>query len=344
MFNPAVSRRKVSRSKSSASAALSRSKWRRLWALYTDPDKPGSLNGVNALLRIAKKRWKDINRRDVEQFLSSTEVYSLHKPARKRFPRARIVVWGLNYLWQIDLAQLSNLSRFNRGYKFVLVAVDGFNSRAMFEPLHRKTGVLTTEAMERIFRRVGAAPVYMASDMGTEFFNTHFQRLMNDYSVIHFAMKNVVKASFAERMIRYLKQKLWRYFTLRNTKRWIDVLPQLEKAFNRRKVAKIGNLRPIDVTYANQERVLKKLYPNTADLYAAPEQIKLAIGDKVKISDTRAIFDKDYAGRWSKADYTVARVANSNPPRYSLKDSDGDMLSGTWYEHELQKVRSPRRE
>ena len=93
------------------------------------------------------------------------------------------------------------------------------------------------------------------------------------------------------------------------------------------------------MTYANQEEVLKLLYPNTADLYASPRQIKLAIGDKVKISDTRAIFDKDYAGRWSLDNYTVARIANSNPPRYSLKDRDGDILSGTWYEHELQKVR-----
>jgi hypothetical protein len=342
MFDPAASTSRRWQQAPTAIAkrrrSFSESKWRRLWDLYTNPDEPGSLDGVNGLYRAAKQRWADVSRRDVEQFLSSTEVYTLHKPARKRYPRARIVVWGLNYLWQIDLAQLSNLSKWNRGYKFVLVAVDGFNSRAMFEPLHRKTASLTTEAMERIFRRVGASPVYLASDMGTEFFNSKFQKLMNDYSVIHFPMRNIVKAAFAERMIRFLKQKIWRYFRLYNTKRWIDVLPRLEEAANRRKVRKIGGLRPIDVTYENQEAILKRLYPNTADLYATPGQIKLAIGDKVKISHTRAIFDKEYAGRWSLDNYTVARVANSNPPRYSLKDRDGDILPGTWYEHELQKV------
>lgn len=321
----------------------SAAKWRNaLWSLYTNPDVPGSLDGVERLLAAARKRpgFAGIKRADVRDFLASSEVYSLHKPARKRFPRARILVWGLNYLWQIDLAQLSSLSRYNRGYKFILVAVDGFSSRAMFEPLYRKTGRLTTEAMERIFRRVGASPVYLSSDMGTEFFNADFQRLLSDYGVIHYAMKNVVKASFAERMIRFLKQKLWRHFTATGTKRWIDVLPRLEAAINKRAVAKLGGgLRPIDVTYANQARIMRRLYPNRGvDLYAKPGRIRFAIGDKVKISDTRAIFDKEYAGRWSKADYRIARIANSNPPRYSLRDADGDLLSGTWYEHELQKV------
>ena len=316
--------------------------WNALWKLYTNPDVPGSLNGVERLYKAARrlKKLKNITRADIRSFLASTEVYSLHKPARKRFPRARIIVWGLNYLWQIDLAQLSNLSRFNRGYKFILVAVDGFSSRAMFEPLYRKTGRLTAEAMQRIFQRMGVSPVYLSSDMGSEFFNVHFQKLLKDYSVIHFAMKNVVKASFAERMIRFLKQKLWRYFTANKTKRWISILRELETAFNKREVAKLGGLRPIDVTYANQRRVLQKLYPyGGAELYAKPGSIKFSIGDKVKISDTRAIFDKDYAGRWSKDNYIVARIANSNPPRYSLKDNDDDLLSGTWYEHELQRVK-----
>ena len=134
------------------SDALAISKWTALWDLYTNPDVPGSLNGVEQLYAAAvRKKFGGggrITRADVRNFLSSTDVYALHKPARKRFPRARIIVWGLNYLWQIDLAQLSSLSRFNKGYKFILVAVDGFSSRAMFEPLHRKTGPLTSEAME----------------------------------------------------------------------------------------------------------------------------------------------------------------------------------------------------
>ena len=50
------------------------------------------------------------------------------------------------------------------------------------------------------------------------------------------------------------------------------------------------------------------------------------------------IFDKGYQPNWSAEVFKIARLYNTHPPVYSLKDHAGEELNGTWYEPELQKI------
>ena len=86
-----------------------------LWRIYRDPADPGSLGGIDRLLRRAKQlKVPGVNRLVVEQFLKGEQAYTLHKPARRRYVRNRTYVAGINAQWQADLADMQAIARQTR--------------------------------------------------------------------------------------------------------------------------------------------------------------------------------------------------------------------------------------
>jgi len=51
-------------------------------------------------------------------------VEELHTPARKNFPRRRVIVRGYNDLWQADVIEVHSYSGFNRGHHYILTVID----------------------------------------------------------------------------------------------------------------------------------------------------------------------------------------------------------------------------
>ena len=89
--------------------------------VYHDIRFPGSFGGIHRLRRHSNKR-----RKDVIDYLKSQDAYMLHKPIKRRFIRRRTYSKGIGDLYQIDLADLSNLSPYNDGYRYLLNCMDVF--------------------------------------------------------------------------------------------------------------------------------------------------------------------------------------------------------------------------
>ena len=68
---------------------------------------------------------------------------------------------------------------------------------------------------------------------------------------------------------------------------------------------------------------------------------KLRVSDRVRIGKYKGKFEKGYAANWSEELYTIHEVHPSDPPMYRLIDDFGEVLDGTFYEPELQKVSVP---
>ena len=103
-------------------------------AVYPDPRTPGSFGGVERLRRYTRKR-----RKEVVDYLSGQDAYTLHKLSRRRFARRRTYSKGIADLYQIDLSDLSNLSTHNDGYRYLLNCIDVFTKRAWSVPVKTKT-------------------------------------------------------------------------------------------------------------------------------------------------------------------------------------------------------------
>ncbi len=78
--------------------------------------------------------------------------------------------------FQADLVDMSAHSKENDNIKFLLTCIDVFSKYAWARPLKNKTGKEVTKAFDSILKE-NRVPQKLQTDMGTEFFNKHFQQL-----------------------------------------------------------------------------------------------------------------------------------------------------------------------
>ena len=106
--------------------------------------------------------------------MSQQDVYTLHKPARRRYKKSRVIVPRIDAQFQADLVNLQNLSRYNKGYKYLLTCVDIFSKYAFVLPLKTKKGQELVKAFQKILS-TGRKPTKLQADQGAEFLNRLFE-------------------------------------------------------------------------------------------------------------------------------------------------------------------------
>ena len=306
-----------------------------LTQLYYNSKRSGALGGVERLYRDVKKDGKyDISRAQLKKWLMKQNTYTLHKPARRHYKRNRVIVGGIDELWQMDLADMQTMAAENDGYRYLLVCIDVFSKYLWVIPLKTKTGPALVTAFKKILES-GRKPEKVQTDQGTEFFNKHFKELMKKEEIHLYNTYNETKASVVERVIRTLKTRMWRYFTAKKTMRYIEVLQDLVDSYNRSKHRSIQK-KPINVTQKNEREVWHTLYGEREK--EGPVKYKFEVGDQVRISKMKRRFEKGYLPNFSKEIFTVSQQIPRHPPVYKLKDYNQEELSGTFYNEELQKV------
>ena len=70
--------------------------------------------GYSGINDIARKSQENV--KPVKTYLESQNVYTLHKPARKKFERRKIFVYRIDEQWQADLVDMQLYSKENEGY------------------------------------------------------------------------------------------------------------------------------------------------------------------------------------------------------------------------------------
>ena len=65
---------------------------------------------------------------------------------------------------------------------------------------------------------------------------------------------------------------------------------------------------------------------------------KFKVGDHVRISKYKNIFAKGYTPNWSEEVFVVSKIKNTVPWTYVVSDLNGEEITGSFYEKELQKT------
>ena len=82
----------------------------------------------------------------------------------------------------------------------------------------------------------------------------------------------------------------------------------------------------------------------TSDSYAAYNEDsivtkpKFKVGDRVRISKYKNIFAKGYTQNWSEEVFIVSKIKNTVRWTYVITDLNGEPITGSFYEKELQKT------
>ena len=72
----------------------------------------------------------------------------------------------------------------------------------------------------------------MRSDQECKYKNKEFKKLVDKENIDHILTYYETRANFAERVIKTIKLKIFKYFTNRETFRWIDILSDLTNGYN----------------------------------------------------------------------------------------------------------------
>ena len=294
---------------------------------YYDVEKPDSFGSVAGLERQSKQ-----SKRVVSKWLSGQDAYTLHRPITRRFRRRKTYSKGINDLWQIDLVDLSPLAKDNDGYRYLLMCIDVLSKVGRVRPLKNKSAVSVRDAFAIMIDDV--KPTLLQSDKGTEFINSTFQKLLRDNDIRHYTSENDdIKCAVVERWNRTILDRIHRYMTYRNTTRYIDALKGVVTSYNETYHTAIKMI-PTDVTARNEAIVRRRLFP------PKPKRLswKFDVGDTVRISGTRRVFNKGYRGNWSEEHFKVVDRYATDPPTYGLQDLMKEPIKGKFYREELQKV------
>jgi hypothetical protein len=153
-------------------------------------------------------------------WLLKQDTYTLHRAARKRFPRNPYTVNNINNICECDLVDVQGLTRYNDGVKYLLTVIDVFSKFLHIIPLKRKTGTAVTSAFQsilndpRYMKPIRKRPVWLRTDRGKKFLNRSFQDMLKREGIQFQICKNPdVKCSVFERAHRTIRDKLYKYFT-----------------------------------------------------------------------------------------------------------------------------------
>lgn len=263
-------------------------------------------------------------------------INELHKSARRNFPRRFVNVKGIDDLWQADLVEMQPYSRYNKKFKYLLTVIDVFSKKAFVKPVLNKTAKLVTSAMSEIFHENKRTPIHLQTDNGTEFHNKIFKDLMTRKKIKFYSTYSALKASVVERFNRTLKNKMWKQFSMQGSYKWIHILDQLVDTYNATKHSTI-KMAPIDVGKHNEKQLLHNVF-NKSNKWM---KNKFFVGDVVRISKYKTIFDKGYTPNYSTELFKVKSVNRKFPVTYHIEDMKNTPIAGQFYETELQKTKYP---
>ena len=110
-------------------------------------------------------------------------------------------------IWGTDLADMQLLSKFNKGFWFLLCVIDIFSKYAWVVALKDKKGISIVNAFQIIFKKSNRKPNKIWVDKGSEFYNNSFKKWLDDNGIEMYSTNNEGKSEIAERFIKTLKKK-----------------------------------------------------------------------------------------------------------------------------------------
>ena len=294
-------------------------KRKRLSRLYYSLGQLSAFSAIGALIKAS-----GYDRKTVQSFLDEQPVFSLHKQARYHFPRRKIHAPGVGQCFHADLLDLQKLKKFNDSFAWILLAVDVASRKFYAYPLKTKGATDMLEAVVKFLDEVN--PTSICTDNGTEWYNSKVSGYFKERMIRHFSTKSELKAVLAERGIRTLKTRMYKFLTYHSTSRWLEALPKFIHNINHTVNRGIGK-RPVDVVDSDIPPVPK-----------ARKKPKFAVGDCVRLSIARKTFKKGYTQNFTEEQFIVSAVRDDHHPvYYHIKDLNGEPVTGSIYEEELTR-------
>ena len=243
----------------------------------------------------------------------------IYKPIIRKFKKRKVYSAFKDNIWGADLADMQLISKFSKGFRFLLCIIHIFSKNAWVVPLKDKNGVSI----------VNAFPSILKNSMELHgFYNNLFKKLLQDNDIAMYSTHNERKSVVADRFIRTIKNKIYKYMTSISKNVYIDKLDDIVNKCNN-KYHRTIKIKPIDVKDNTSINIGNEVNDNDP---------KFKVGDHIRISKYKTIFTKGYTPNWSEGIFVIKEIKNTVPWTYVINDLNGDEIIEIFYEKKLEKI------
>ncbi len=197
--------------------------------IYYDPS--AGFQSAERLYQKAKDDGLSVSCRIVKEWLKTQDTYTRHKPIVRKHKFQRTFVKDLADQIQMDLVDMGKYKNQNKGYYWILTAVEILSRYAFTIPVYRKDTKNMTKAVSDLLgefkERFGKYPNVAQFDEGKEFYNVGIRDLLTKNNIEYFSTNSERKAAIVKRFNRTLKTSMWKYFYSIGTHTWVDILDDL---------------------------------------------------------------------------------------------------------------------
>ena len=302
-----------------------------LQVLYYDEIKGGGSYEKFYQRNKPELREKKITKVFIKEWLKTQEVRQvLRRRVRpKKFQSiiANPPVIRNNY--QMDLLDVHQWSKWNRGFKWMMVNIDVYSRFLMVEPMKNKNAPSVLIAYKKITAKYGN-PKNLNTDLEKAVMGGVFQAYLKSKGTKHWASDPQFHhlLSIAERVNRTIREMMREYFFNNKTKNWVDHIQVLVRNYNKDK-HQTTKERPIDIWEGRSENRQKIVRP----------VIDLKVGDRVRFLRRYKQFVKISDQKVFSA--TIYKIIKRDRKRFLIKstrekDKDKEPIWKPY--NELQKV------
>ena len=210
----------------------------------------------------------------------------------------------------------------------MLYVIDIYSKYAWVVPLKDKKGVSIVNAFQSILNKSKRKPNKIWVDKGSESYNRSMKSWLENNDIEMYSTHNEGKSVVAERFIRTIKNKSYKHMTSISKNVYVDKLEDIVNEYNTAK-HRTTKMKPIDVKDNKYIDFGKDANDNDP---------KFKVGDRVRISKYKNLFSKGYTPNSSEEVFVIKKIKNTVPWTYVIDDLNGEEITGTIYEKELQKI------
>ena len=140
-----------------------------------DPKYDGYQRGL------ASKVYKFFEKKTAGSGIKSTTqneqlAEELHKPIIRKFKKTKVHSAFKNNVWGTDLADMQLISKFNKGFRFLLCVIDIFSKYSWVIPFKDKKGISIVNAFQKNLKQSNRKPNKIWLDKSSEFYNSSFKK------------------------------------------------------------------------------------------------------------------------------------------------------------------------
>ena len=302
--------------------------------VYHNPELSVSFGSPQTVYKYAKENGHHIPLKKIKHWLSQDEVYTSHRKVVRKFKRPRVIANKKYVYIATDTANISRFKKSNDGFAYILVLVDILSRFMYTTALKSLKGAEVKSVLENLLPK---GCKYIWSDGGTEYHNKEVKPYLKSRKIKLYTTGHETKSSMAERAIKTLKSRIFKYFSHKQTHKWYTVLETVTKAYNS-SYHRIIKCSPNEAIAMSDSDLWRRQYIDTK-INLDVKKFKFNVGDQVKISILGDKFSRGFDYNWTGEYFQIiSRKYSQGIPMYNIKSYDNEEIRGSFFEEELQKT------